>query len=325
MPGSSVHHRHLPFLVFWGLLLFLPAFVLRVTAANQPPAEPDTAVLAGSGEALYLVQFSGQLQDAWLAAVTETGADLVHYAGNNRYLVWADAAARRRLDDMVAAGDFLQSSTPYPGTMKAPATRLAAPLDDEVIVTIQMLRHEGKSQTEARIAALALRMLSPWEPIMAFQNATAVVHFLDIPAIAALPDVVIVEPYQPPQLLDEKQAQTLAGNLTPDGSGPKAPGYLAWLQSRGFSQNPADYPILDIVDDGIGNGLAGKAGGDVTFRVGGLSAGASRVAYISNCTSTATAAASKGTGTSTPALPAALIRAPGGLTGMATGINMGWE
>jgi hypothetical protein len=254
------------------------------TSQAGPPGQRTPA--AGSGKALHLIQFSGPLQDAWLAAVVGTGADPVHYVAGNGYLVWADAAARRRLDDMAAGSDFLQFSAPYTSAMKHHTTRLDTAADQEIRVTIQMLRHTEQRQTEGHIAALAVRMLTPWEPIMDFQNATAVVHSADIPQIAALPDVVVVEPYEPPQLLDEKQTQTLAGNLTPDGSGPATPGYLAWLQARGFSQNPADYPILDIVDDGIGNGLAGEAGGDVTFRVGGLSAGASRLAYISSCTGT---------------------------------------
>ena len=37
-------------------------------------------------------------------------------------------------------------------------------------------------------------------------------------------------------------------------TGPSAPGYLSWLDSHGFSMNQNDYPIVDVTDDGIGNG-----------------------------------------------------------------------
>lgn len=236
-----------------------------------------------AGKALHLIQFSGPIQERWLGAVEAEGAQLVHYVPQNGYLVWADAAARRRLDGLAAAGDFVRLSLPYPATAKMP-TAAQMPADETVTVTIQMLAHDRKAASEARIAALAQRMLSPWEAVLAFQNATAVVRASDIAAIAALPDVIVVEPFTAPQRLDEKQAQTLTGNLSTDGTGPNGPGYLTWLNALGFSADPAQYPIVDIVDDGLGNGIRSQAGGDVTLRVGGEPAGASRVMAITDCT-----------------------------------------
>ena len=52
---------------------------------------------------------------------------------------------------------------------------------------------------------------------------------------------------------DEVQTQILRGDFNAARSGPLEPGYLPWLRSRGFSEDPDAYPILDITDSGIGN------------------------------------------------------------------------
>ncbi|HVJ62431.1 MAG TPA: S8 family serine peptidase, partial [Tahibacter sp.] len=52
-------------------------------------------------------------------------------------------------------------------------------------------------------------------------------------------------------------------------TGPTAPGYRAWLESLNFSTNPADYPLLAVVDDGIGNGSAVAGAGDESLTTNG--------------------------------------------------------
>jgi len=77
--------------------------------------------------------------------------------------------------------------------------------------------------------------------------------------VATWPDVFDVETYTAPQMHDEAQAQIVAGNLTEDASSdvvPSGPGYLAWLNSKGFPTDPNQYPIVDVVDDGIDAGVA---------------------------------------------------------------------
>jgi hypothetical protein len=81
---------------------------------------------------------------------------------------------------------------------------------------------------------------------------------LELPAnqlAAARPDVFNVEPYAPPKKKDEVQDQIIAGNVAASGgnvvpTGPvTAPGSEA-----GFTTNPTDYPVVDVVDDGIDDG-----------------------------------------------------------------------
>ncbi len=295
MPSLLSQRRSLLLLLLGSFLLLLPVIVARAGALSTP-VRADLPASGEQASALHLIQFSGPIRQDWLTAVQDTGAQPLHYVADYGYLVWADAAARRRLDALAASTAFLQGTTPYSANTHQPAALFAAEPDTPVEITIQMLRHEGQGASQARIEALALQLLSAWEPVMAFQNLRAVVRTGDIPQIAALPDVLLVENFQPPQLLDERQAQTLAGNLKADRSGPQGRGYLAWLQSRGFSDDPAVYPVVDIVDDGIGNGVATQAGGDVTFRVGGASGSASRVTYIADCTGTADGSGLEGHG-----------------------------
>src|SRR5690606_22917341 len=88
------------------------------------------------------------------------------------------------------------------------------------------------------------------------------------------------------------QNQILAGNFNGAQSGPNAPGYFAWLTGLGFSTDPADYPIVDVVDDGYGSV------DDRTFHEGGLPANPTRLplARVGNCTGDASATGVDGHG-----------------------------
>ena len=149
-----------------------------------------------------------------------------------------------------------------------------------VTVTIQLYRNNNQKTSEAIIAGLAEETFGDWQPILNYQNLRATLPLDAVWQIAQLPDVVWVGQYTPPQKMDEVQGQIMAAQLGNANGTPTGPGYLAWLNSLGFSQNPADYPIVDITDDGIGNGDANSAGGDVTLRQQGNAANPSRLAYI---------------------------------------------
>jgi hypothetical protein len=108
----------------------------------------------------------------------------------------------------------------------------------------------------------------------------------DLALLVNRQDVVWIGERHPRELFDEKQGQIIAGTLKPDQTGPTGPGYLAFLTSLGFSQDPLDYPIVDITDDGIGNGDV--TSGDPTFHVAGDISNPTRLYYIGNCTSAST-------------------------------------
>jgi hypothetical protein len=243
-----------------------------------------------SGSALQLIQFIGPIKEAWLEAVRDAGGIPIHYIANNAYLVWADGRARAQLDAMVQDGRFLQYSSPYQPYFKlGPQMRLRAANrrnDAELVtVSIQMLRHPQQGNTERMVEANRFTQHSPWTAVLRYQNSVVTMRMKDVIALANRPDTVWIGLYSAPVLVDEVQAQIVAGNLEAGGSGPASPGYLAWLDSYGFSQNPADYPIVDISDDGVGNGTLDS--GDPTLHQYGDIAAASRLQYVTNCTAAA--------------------------------------
>ncbi len=263
------------------------------TAAGEAEVPALLAAKAPVGPALHLVQFVGPIQDRWLAAVQATGASLVQYVANNAYMVWADAASRSQLDALAANGDFVQYSGPV-----QPAYKLGPSIEQRILegsdpnqlvpTVIQIYNHAGKKASQDVIASLAAEVVADWSPILAFENTTVMVRAADLLTIARLPDVVWVGERFAREMMDEVQGQIVAGNLNGAQSGPSAPGYKAWLDGFGFSQNPADYPLVSVTDDGVGNGTTVNGAGDVTLtQLGG--GATSRVIFANNCTTSATA------------------------------------
>ena len=256
---------------------------------------------AYEGETLHLIQFAGPIKDEWLMAVEATGTDLVHYIANNGYLVWTDAGGRRKLNMLAEQGTFLQLSIPYLSSFKLGPTlgveQTTAKSGDELVaVTVQLYRHDGISASEAILKEALVDTSGPWEMVLNFQNITGTIRRNDIPVIAGLPDAVWIGEHFPRELNDEVQGQIMANNLDSGQIAPVGPGYLSWFISLGLSTNPNSYPIVDITDDGIGNGVAADAAGDVTLREMGNGTKPSRLAYIENCTSAANGGSPDGHG-----------------------------
>ncbi len=258
------------------------------TQAGRPALPALLASKAPTGPALHLVQFVGPIQQAWLDAVEATGASLVQYVANNAYMVWAGAAARGRLDALALDGDFVQYSGPY-----QPAFKLGPTIEQRILegtdpnqvvpVDIQIYDHPGKKASQDTIARLAVAVETPWWPILAFENTSVEVRAADLLTIARLPDVVWIGERFPRELTDEVQGQIMAGTFDAGQVGPSGPGYKAWLDGLGFSQNPADYPVVSVTDDGIGTGNVTNGAGDVTLTKLGDGV-TTRLAFITNCT-----------------------------------------
>lgn len=246
-----------------------------------------------AGASLHLIQFVGPIKDGWLDAVRASGVVPVQYLANNAYLVWADAAGRVQMNGLAEQREFVQYSAPY-----HPAFKLGPSIEKRILsgadpsetlpVVIQLYDHPGNEASLDLIAQLTLEPLTDWYPILNFQNRIIRLRATDLETIAGLPDVVWLGEYFPRELLDEVQTQILAGNLDEAQSGPSGPGYQAWLDALGFSQNPADYPIVSVADDGIGDGTTTKGAGDRTLTLLGDGV-TSRISFVKNCTSDANA------------------------------------
>lgn len=240
-----------------------------------------------TGKSLQLVQFVGPIKDQWLQALEDQGITPVHYVARNGYLVWADQFGRDSLEGMVSEGaNGLQFTSVYHSFFKVGTTLLDRmgkenPGSQQVTVTVQMFRHANSLDTEQAIAGLGPQ-LTDWTPILDFQNARFSVRLDDLQVITNRPDVYWVGEYLPRELHDEVQAQIVAGNFNGDMSGPSAPGYLAFLDGLGFPDDPSNYPVVDVVDDGVGTGSVNS--GDPTLHEEGEDTNPTRLAYVNNCT-----------------------------------------
>ncbi len=256
------------------------------TRSSVMAAPAGFALKSPDGAALQIVQFVGPIKDAWLDKVRAAGALPIQSIDSHGYLVWADAAARAKLDAMVEAAQILQFSTPLPGFIKlgdALFDRLqhGAAAGRKISIVVQRYRHDGDAGRE-RFSALELKPIDDWTPQLAYEIARFEVSTDQIRALIDLPDVFWVGEYIAPTLNDEVQTQILRGDFNADQSGPQQPGYLAWLQSLGFPDDPDGYPILDITDSGIGDRTIQT--GDPTLHRFGESAAATRMVYNQNCT-----------------------------------------
>ncbi len=275
---------------------------LRIdTQTSQIIAPPGFTLNAPSGAALHLVQFVGPLKDAWLDEVRATGAVPVHYIESNGYLVWANASARSALANLAAQKNTLQFSAPLPSFVKLGDSLLARIQGTQataagtlIPITVQIYRHADGVVTKQALAAIGLKPTVDWSPILGYEVAKYEATLDQVRLIIENPDVYWVGEVHPRTLNDEVQAQIIRGYFNSGNTGPQAEGYLPWLNALGFSTNPADYPVVDISDDGIGDRTTNT--GDPTLHVLGDTANPSRVVYNQHCGSAATNGTVRGHG-----------------------------
>ena len=200
---------------------------------------------------LHLVQFPGPIRDAGYTQLLDAGLDIVSYIPDYAYLVWGRAAQIQRAQATAPlrwTGDYLPAyvlhsdlkHTAMPGT---------------TAVKIQVYAHADAHLTLADIQNQAQTLLTPPYLIRQYYLLSIRISTDKLNALAALPDVVNIEPLRLPRKQDEIQGLLLAGLRTPDGTQPAAPGYLYWLTATvGFTTTASAYPIIDITDDGIDDG-----------------------------------------------------------------------
>ncbi len=240
----------------------------------------DTA----AGNRLHLVQFAGPVKPEWLAALEQTGVRVITYIPHNAYLIYGDGPTLTKFQGWAGANAAVQWEAPYldsykihpaaqivdaKGNPKTPATSVFA---------IQMvLDAQANAATLQLIQALKLEEPRQQYSLANYLNVVIRLPAERLPDIAAQPEVISIQPYFDPQKRDERQDQIMAANLT--GTAPTAPGYFAWLQSKGFSQAQftASGFAVDISDSGVDNGTTSP--GHFGLYPGGNTALTSRIIY----------------------------------------------
>lgn len=247
----------------------------------------------GEAAQMWMVQFVGPVKDEWAAGLAERGLQIVAYMPNNAYVVWGDGAALAKLEAWAQQRLPVQWTGPYhPAYRVAPSVvqRVEAAEGEEILeLSVQFFNTEAVEGSVAKLLALGGAVFKSPGRVLGYTNVSLRVPASRVADIAQWPDVFNIGAYLAPEKLDEAQNQIIAGNLTTAGSNvvPAGPGYLAWLASKGFPTNPANYPLVDIVDDGLDQG----DGANVLhpdFHELGVFANPDRFTYIGNCTPDAT-------------------------------------
>ena len=211
------------------------------------------------GKQLWMAQFIGPIKDEWLDLLRSIGFELVSYMPTNSYVVWGDAVALNKLDDLVVQGDILRWVGPYHGAYRlAPSLQVSVSAGSKAIVdvTAQLFRSENSTNTLRTLISYSPRVILSSTRVLSFTNITLQMPITRLLDAINLPEVFNIEPYTRPRRRDERQGQILANNVQISGGKvqPNNPGYLAWLNTQGVPTSPAAYPIVAVVDDGIDNG-----------------------------------------------------------------------
>ena len=268
-----------------------PQLLLRGGAVDPASLPPVVAAAKGAGPRLLVVQFGGPIQPSWRAAIDAAGLKVLDYLPDYAYVVWGEDAALGKLASAAPvrwSGDYRSAWALHPA--------VAAVAQSEWIdVNVQVVDSPEGEASAAAIVGAAAKVIRAPRSVLSRRNLTVRIPSDRAAWAAALPGVLDVEPYVAPRLMDEIQGVILAENLSASGATPAAPGYLAWLRDTlHFSTSAADYPIVDVTDDGIDNGTAAPLHPD--FYTAGDATRATRLAYNYNWTTDASADGQEGHG-----------------------------
>ncbi|HVG20309.1 MAG TPA: S8 family serine peptidase, partial [Blastocatellia bacterium] len=240
-------------------LIALNGYTLDTTNPDatyaQLPADlrkPDIADALARGVqprgGLYIVQFVGPIQDAWLDALKATGVKVISYIASNAYIVRADSRAAALVVSLLKQNPAVQFVGDYePAFRLSPGLHAARGKGGDVVdVTVQVVDGPDAKDTIANLTALANEFVQTYR-VLDYHNVELKVSSARLAQIAGYDGVFAVEERGQRRKLDEAQGQIVAGNLT--GNSPTGPGYLSWLAGKGFTSSQFTSFSVNVVDD----------------------------------------------------------------------------
>ena len=254
--------------VLLSVLFCLPAAWAQSIHLNAGDVDTGRAAKKGlsravaaefAGNRLQLVQFDGPIQPEWAAQLKDNGFQIVDYIPENAYLVYGGSTATKSLQARAKHvkwhGAYLASDKINPRALPSAAQERRARTGEDDLFAVQLVLDDAaNAPTVALLASLAKEPLNRNNAFRHYRNVVVRMDPAEVETIAARPDVISIAPYVMPKKLDERQDMIVAGQLT--GNGPSAPGYLAWLASKGFTQQQFANSgfVVDVCDSGIDNG-----------------------------------------------------------------------
>jgi hypothetical protein len=240
--------------------------VIRLNAAPLDTSLPQIQALrkpagAFAGKRLRLIQFAGPVLPAWRESLLQAGVEIVSYIPQNAYLVYGGAEAVGRVQALAAQaphvqweGSYLDDYKIHPSARAVDARGQPRPIGTDLFEVQMMADAEANAKTLQLLDTLKLEPFERQYAALHYLNVAGRFRPADLARIAAQPEVVSILPYFKARKLDERQDEIVAGNLS--GDAPGAPYYLAWLESKGFTQAQFDASgfAVDISDSGIDDG-----------------------------------------------------------------------
>ena len=264
---KSIHRIFLAGLLLFGASLSSsPAQTIHLNAGDIDTSRAAKAssarapAAAAAGNQLHLVQFDGPIQPEWVEQLKQDGYQIVDYIPENAYLVYGGAAALQSVRSRSAKhlkweGAYLASDKINPRARpQAANSRLAVNGADDLFAVQLVLDEKVNAETVTLLNSLAREPLFRNNEFRHYRNIVVRMDPAEVETVAARPDVISITPYVMPKKLDERQGIIVSGQLT--GNSPAGPGYLAWLATKGFTQQQFTDSglVVDVCDSGLDNG-----------------------------------------------------------------------
>ncbi|HEX4342740.1 MAG TPA: S8 family serine peptidase, partial [Verrucomicrobiae bacterium] len=241
---------------------------IELNAREIDTRSPEATALrsqarTSGGKRLHLVQFAGPIKPEWVVALEKNGGHIVSYIPNDAYLIYGDAAALGKMQGWAKGADFVQWDGDYADDYKIhPRARMTDENGNAQEVgtdtfAIQLVDDpEANAVTLAIIDRLKLSPIKSMAHVLNYLNVIVRIPVNRLAEIAAQPEVVSIQPHPDIHMLDERQDQIVAGNLSISTGLPNGPGYLPWLASKGFNQAQFTNSgfVVNVSDSGLDNG-----------------------------------------------------------------------
>lgn len=250
------------------------------TTGPEPKISDDLRQSETSSRALHLVQLFGPPTPESLQVLTATGAKVVAYIPNNSYLMWANRAERQKLHALRTTSGVIQWDGPYHPAYKLDP-RLKTESLEQVSASIEILDTPEADNTIATVKSLSSNVLMKEFRAAGKLHIKVATESNRLKELARLSDVLAIEPWSGMKLMDERADQIAGGSLLTESvnsilvSRPTGPGYLAFLNSLGFTSD-FDF-VIDVGDTGLDTGSGDPAKVHPDFL---NASGASRIAYL---------------------------------------------
>ena len=265
-------------------LVLLNSAVINVRSA--PAQDERKLASAFAGKRMHLFRFRGPIQPEWRAMLVERGLEIVDYIPNYTYLVYGDANSIDALQTVSMEanspvewdGDYKDEYRLSPDVFASAKNNGIRNLKPDQFQVQLYKDPSANAETMKLIDSIRTTPISGQQEIMHYVNFVVGLDSNGLQVVASRSDVISIHGYSEPRKLDERQDIILAGNLT--GNTPTPGDYLAYLASKGFSQEQFDASnfAVDISDSGVDNATPASPNQFVLRRLGDP-AGASRYIY----------------------------------------------